>query len=97
MVGFLGFLVIVAGILAFKGIRIVPQGEEWVVERLGKFHSVITPGLNIIIPLFDTVSYKVTTKDIILDVPEQEDSIENEQRALERLLQPTLWAEAEGQ
>jgi regulator of protease activity HflC (stomatin/prohibitin superfamily) len=63
------FLVIVAII---KGVRIVPQGEEWVVERLGKFAGVLSPGLHVINPVFSRVSYKVTTKDIILDVPEQE-------------------------
>ncbi|MDP2153693.1 MAG: SPFH domain-containing protein [Methylotenera sp.] len=63
------FLVIVAII---KGVRIVPQGEEWVVERLGKFAGVLNPGLHVINPVFTRVSYKVTTKDIILDVPEQE-------------------------
>jgi regulator of protease activity HflC (stomatin/prohibitin superfamily) len=63
------FLVIVAII---KGVRIVPQGEEWVVERLGKFAGVLNPGLHVINPVFTKVSYKVTTKDIILDVPEQE-------------------------
>ena len=72
MIEFMITLLVPVVIAIWLGIRIVPQGEEWVVERLGKFHSVITPGLNIIIPLFDTVSYKVTTKDIILDVPEQE-------------------------
>lgn len=65
-------LVIVAIILAIKGIRIVPQGEEWVVERLGKFAGVLTPGLHLINPIITRVAYKVTTKDIILDVPEQE-------------------------
>ncbi len=63
------FLVIV---LIIKGVRIVPQGEEWVVERLGKFAGVLTPGLHVINPVFSKVSYRVTTKDIILDVPEQE-------------------------
>ncbi len=63
------FLVIVAII---KGVRIVPQGEEWVVERLGRFAGVLTPGLHVINPILTKVSYKVTTKDIILDVPEQE-------------------------
>lgn len=67
-----GILVVVAVILAFKGIRIVPQGEEWVVERLGKFAGVLSPGLHVINPIFTKVTYKVTTKDIILDVPEQE-------------------------
>ena len=59
-------------ILAFKGIRIVPQGEEWVAERLGKFAGILEPGLRVINPLITRVAYKVTTKDIILDVPQQE-------------------------
>jgi len=55
-----------------KGVRIVPQGEEWIVERLGKYHGTLKPGLNIIVPYFDQVRYKLVTKDIILDVQEQE-------------------------
>ncbi len=55
-----------------KGVRIVPQGEEWIVERLGKYHGTLHPGLNIIIPYLDLVRYKLVTKDIILDVQEQE-------------------------
>jgi regulator of protease activity HflC (stomatin/prohibitin superfamily) len=50
----------------------VPQGEEWIIERLGKFNGVLNPGLSIIIPYIDKVAYKVVTKDIILDVPQQE-------------------------
>lgn len=65
-------LVVLVAIAIWKGIRIVPQGEEWVVERLGKFSAVLSPGLHVINPIFSKVSYKVTTKDIILDVPEQE-------------------------
>lgn len=59
-------------VTAWKGVRIVPQGEEWVVERFGKYERTLTPGLSIIIPYFDKVAYKVVTKDIILDVPEQD-------------------------
>lgn len=55
-----------------KGVRLVAQGEEWVVERLGKYHSTLRPGLNILIPYLDRVAYKLVTKDIILDVQEQE-------------------------
>jgi regulator of protease activity HflC (stomatin/prohibitin superfamily) len=55
-----------------KGVRLVPQGYKWVVQRLGKFHATLGPGLNIIIPYVDSVSYKVTTKDIVLDIPTQE-------------------------
>jgi len=74
----MGFEIVVIAILIFvavtvwKGVRIVPQGEEWIVERLGKFNATLTPGLTIIIPYVDKVAYKVITKDIILDVPEQE-------------------------
>ncbi|MBK7900367.1 MAG: SPFH/Band 7/PHB domain protein [Azonexus sp.] len=72
-----GFIVVVA-LLVFaivtlaKGVRIVPQGEEWIVERLGKYHGTLKPGLNILIPYLDNVAYKLVTKDIILDVQEQE-------------------------
>jgi regulator of protease activity HflC (stomatin/prohibitin superfamily) len=65
------FFVFVA-ITVAKGVRIVAQGEEWIVERLGKYHSTLRPGLNIIIPYLDQVQYKLVTKDIILDVQEQE-------------------------
>ncbi|GAB6049680.1 SPFH domain-containing protein [Hydrogenophilus islandicus] len=55
-----------------KGIRTVPQGEEWIVERLGKYLKTLRPGLNFIIPYLDSVAYRLVTKDIILDVQEQE-------------------------
>jgi regulator of protease activity HflC (stomatin/prohibitin superfamily) len=53
-------------------VRIVPQGEEWIVERLGRYHSTLKPGLNIVIPYMDVVAYRLPTKDIILDVQQQE-------------------------
>ena len=65
---FLAFVIITIA----RGVRIIPQGEEWIVQRLGKYRVTLLPGLRFIIPYFDTVSYKVTTKDIILDVQEQE-------------------------
>lgn len=55
-----------------KGVRLVPQGYKWVVQRLGKYHMTLNPGLNILIPYIDDVAYKVTTKDIVLDIPSQE-------------------------
>ena len=63
-------VVVVATII--KGVKIVPQGEEWVIERLGKFNRILKPGLNIIIPFIDKVRERVSTRDIILDIPEQE-------------------------
>ena len=67
----LAILVFVAVTIA-KGVRIVPQGEEWIVERLGKYNGTLKPGLNIVIPYLDRVAYQLVTKDIILDVQEQE-------------------------
>ncbi|SMB28286.1 SPFH domain, Band 7 family protein [Sterolibacterium denitrificans] len=65
-------LLVFAAVTLAKGLRIVPQGTEWIVERLGKYHATLYPGLNIIIPYLDNVAYKLVTKDIILDVQEQE-------------------------
>ncbi len=67
----LAVLIFVAVTIA-KGVRIVPQGEEWIVERLGKYHGTLKPGLNIVIPYLDKIAYQLITKDIILDVQEQE-------------------------
>ena len=61
-----------AFVTILKGVRLVPQGYKWVVQRLGKYHATINPGLNILVPFIDTVAYKVTTKDIVLDIPSQE-------------------------
>ncbi|QUY35982.1 SPFH domain-containing protein [Acinetobacter junii] len=60
------------GITIFKGVRIVPQGYKWIVQRLGKYHTTLNPGLNFVIPYVDEVAYKITTKDIVLDIPSQE-------------------------
>lgn len=65
------FVVLVLITIAL-GVRIVPQGTKHVVQRLGKYHKTLGPGLNIIIPYIDRVAYKVTTKDIVLDIPSQD-------------------------
>jgi regulator of protease activity HflC (stomatin/prohibitin superfamily) len=64
---------IVAFVIAFvvEGVRVVPQQHAWVVERLGKFHEVLEPGLNIIIPFIDRVAYRHSLKEVPFDVPEQ--------------------------
>jgi len=65
------FVVLVL-ITIMLGVRIVPQGNKYVVQRLGKFHKTLGPGLNIIMPYIDSVAYKVSTKDIVMDIPSQE-------------------------
>lgn len=67
-----GVLLLFVVVTIAKGVRIVPQGEEWIVERLGKYRTTLRPGLNIVIPYFDRIAYKLVTKDLILDIKEQE-------------------------
>ena len=65
------FFVMLAVVFVTQCIKVVPQQNAWVVERLGKFHSVLTPGLNIIIPFIDRVAYKHSLKEVPLDTPSQ--------------------------
>lgn len=64
-------LLVVAIIFIFKTINVVPQQHAWVVERLGKYHDTLAPGLNIVIPFIDRIAYKHILKEIPLDVPPQ--------------------------
>ena len=63
----------IAAVVAFimEGVRIVPQQSAYVIERLGKFHGVLEPGLNLIIPFLDRLAYVHSLKEVPLDVPEQ--------------------------
>ena len=58
-------------ILIIKAVRIVPQAENWIVERFGKFAAVLTPGLNMLNPLFSRVAKKMDIREILLDLPQQ--------------------------
>ena len=64
-------LLILAGVFIYRAIKIVPQQTAWVVERLGKYHNSLAPGLNFIVPFIDKVAYKHSLKEIPLDVPSQ--------------------------
>ena len=66
------FVVFLVGLIVLiKAIRVVPQQRAWIVERLGRFHAVLEPGLNVIWPFFDRVAYKHDLREIPLDVPPQ--------------------------
>lgn len=67
-----GALMVLVIVTVAMGVRTVPQGYKHIVQRLGKYHSTLNPGLNLIIPYVDVVAYKITTKDIVLDIPSQE-------------------------
>jgi regulator of protease activity HflC (stomatin/prohibitin superfamily) len=66
-------LVVLAVVITFivKSVTIVPQQHAWVVERLGKFHATLGPGLKIVIPFIDRIAYKHSLKEIPLDTPSQ--------------------------
>ena len=71
--GYAVWVFFIAVVVAFviEGVRIVPQQFAFVVERLGRFHAVLDPGLNLIIPFLDRVAYQHSLKEVPLDVPEQ--------------------------
>ena len=62
---------VIAVIFISRSIKVVPQQHAWVVERLGKYHATLTPGLNILVPFVDRVAYKHVLKEIPLDIPSQ--------------------------
>ncbi|UOF94127.1 MAG: paraslipin [Bordetella sp.] len=63
--------VIFISVLIIKTIAIVPQQNAWVVERLGKFDRILSPGAGFIIPFIDKIAYQHSLKEIPLDVPSQ--------------------------
>lgn len=68
----IGLLILVwAAVTLMRAVRIVPQQQAWVIERLGRFHGVLTSGIQIIVPIFDRVAYKFDMREIPMDVPEQ--------------------------
>jgi regulator of protease activity HflC (stomatin/prohibitin superfamily) len=64
-------LLLLAVFTAARGIRTVPQGEVWTVERFGAFTRLLQPGLNIIIPFIDQVGRRLNVQEVVLDIPEQ--------------------------
>jgi len=68
----IGLLILLwAAVTIIRAVRIVPQQQAWVVERLGRFHAVLTSGMQLIVPIFDRVAYRFDMREIPLDVPEQ--------------------------
>ena len=64
-------LALAAVVFVIQALKVVPQQNAWVVERLGRFHGVLSPGLSIVIPIMDRVAYKHLLKEIPKDVPSQ--------------------------
>ncbi len=68
---FFFFFLVVACLFIAASVKVVPQQDAWVVERLGKYYTTLAPGLNTIAPLIDRVAYKHSLKEIPMDVPSQ--------------------------
>jgi regulator of protease activity HflC (stomatin/prohibitin superfamily) len=66
------FFTMVAVLIIFKGIRMVPQGYHWTVERFGKYTRTLSPGLHLLVPFIDSVGRKLNMMEQVLDVDPQE-------------------------
>lgn len=71
MLIFVLVICVIAVIFVVQSVKIVPQQNAWVVERLGKYTRTLTAGLKFVVPLFERVAYKHSLKEIPLDVPSQ--------------------------
>ncbi|KND61658.1 putative stomatin/prohibitin-family membrane protease subunit YbbK [Candidatus Burkholderia verschuerenii] len=64
-------VLIIAIVIVSKTVKIVPQQHAWIMERLGRYHATLSPGLNIVLPFIDRIAYKHVLKEIPLEVPSQ--------------------------
>ncbi len=65
-------ILIIISFLFIASIKIVPQATEWMLERFGRFHGILKPGLHIIVPFMDRVSAKISLREQVLDIPAQD-------------------------
>jgi len=68
----IGVLIVVAIVFIASGVKTVPQGSNWTVERFGRYTKTIYPGLNLIVPFFDRIGNKISVMERVLDIPAQE-------------------------
>ncbi len=68
---FFAILLALVVVFFFAGVKVVPQGQQWTVERFGRYTSTLEPGLNLIIPFIDRIGFRLSMMESVLDVPSQ--------------------------
>lgn len=69
--GLFGILLVLVVVFFFAGVKVVPQGQQWTVERFGRYTATLEPGLNLIIPFIDRIGFRLSMMESVLDVPSQ--------------------------
>jgi len=72
LLAFAIFILVVGGVIVFAGVKAVPQGRQYTVERFGRYTRTLRPGMNVIIPFLDRVGAKINMMETVIDVPKQE-------------------------